>query len=191
VSDILSRMLCRDVGGITGVLVSCVVSAAYGESDAAILPRMDLLVVRRQLLAERKARGYTQDEVAEDADVGQATISRLEDLRTEMAEIEFETIRKIVENGLGMTLTAFFGKIDGLQAAAPTGIPDAPELVAPPTAQVRHGRAVPAESPALATTDLERYARAFGRALVEVLRSAAREQGARAPRPRRKGGANR
>lgn len=84
----------------------------YGDIHSGMLCRMDLMAVRRQLFVVRKEKGFTQDEVAEDADVSQATVSRLESLDTDMAEIEFETIRKLVEKGLGVRLSDFFLSIE-------------------------------------------------------------------------------
>ena len=73
---------------------------------------MTLLEVRKHIVATRKRLGYTQEAVAEDAGIGQSTVSRLENYETDMSEIEFETVRKIVEGGLGLQMGAFFAEID-------------------------------------------------------------------------------
>lgn len=97
---------------------------------AAYTQPMDLLAVRKHLKAVRKAKHLTQDDIADDAVISQSVISRLEDLEKNMSEVEFETIRKIVEEGLSMPLSAFFLQIEtGAKPAVELPTRDAPTVL--------------------------------------------------------------
>lgn len=90
---------------------------------AAYTADVDLAAVRARLRKERKARDWSLDDLAEKSGVNRSTIHEIETSAT--GKPQFETVGRLIE-GMGLTLSEFFTRIEGLHSRAltPTGQAD-------------------------------------------------------------------
>ena len=82
---------------------------------------MDVRAVRLQIVAERERQGLNQRELAAKAGLDQGHMSKIENVDGEaMRDLAARIVFQVVERGLGVPLSAFFARIEGVSAPAST-----------------------------------------------------------------------
>src|SRR5579864_7885476 len=88
-------------------------SITCAESQPSTLRGMDLLAIRRRLIAERERMRLTQEEFGAKAGFKQGVISKWEDLSEPLTEMLERVLFQIIERALEISVTKFFAEIEG------------------------------------------------------------------------------
>lgn len=149
-------------------------SYTYGSNpDAIVAGVIDLMAVRQRLIAERTKRKWTQEDVAERADVRQGQVSRLEDLSQELPDLAARVLFRIIEHGYGLTLSSFFAQFEVLKTKTA-----ADRVPLNPAEQEAHAPAPMADAIDLASVEalIDRRVSALERSLVQRSSKAERKR---------------
>lgn len=104
----------------------------YEHARQHILAVMDVKTTRLEIVAERERQGLNQRELAAKAGLDQGHMSKIEDIDgQEMRDLAARIVFQIIERGLGLTVSEFFARIEGLPDAATTSDDHGPSEVSP------------------------------------------------------------